>query len=114
MFPSIVAKICQAHNEDFEWLMDKKNLKDDDYIGNYSINAQFIALLLRLGDLLDLDDKRTQQYLYKFVDLNKYGDKEWRQHYIVKNYEKIFTESNGKKSVRFYGECADIELYRKI
>lgn len=46
-FKDDVAKICAAHNENFEWITS--NLSLDQIKGNWVLNSQYIALLLILG-----------------------------------------------------------------
>jgi len=86
-FKSDVAKICAAHNEHFEWI--SKNLSFDEVKGSYALNSQFIALLLRIADYLDIDEERAPLYLYNYLSPKDYGDLEWKQHFVIENKEKI-------------------------
>ncbi len=111
-FDEIVAKICIAHNEEFEWI--KLNLESDVKYGIYAINPQYIAILLRLGDLLDIDSKRTPDYLYNLLSLSGISDEEWRQHFVIKNSEKIVTTPDKLKYIEFYGSTRDAKIHRKL
>ena len=51
-----------SHNEDFEWI--KKNLHNDEKKGHFDLNAQYISVLLRISDYLDIDEQRALLYLY--------------------------------------------------
>ena len=55
----------------------------------YDLNAQFIAILLRIGDYLDIDEQRAPLYLYKYLNPNDYSKLEWQQHFVIENYKKI-------------------------
>jgi len=112
-FSEDIQKICQSHNESFQWV--KTELEQDGYKGNYSYNGQFIALLLRLSDLLDIDENRTPMYLYQLINPEGHGDLEWRQHFIIANTPKIYINDNTKqKVIRLYGESADPKVHRKL
>ncbi|MBO5369295.1 MAG: ATP-binding protein [Clostridia bacterium] len=110
-FDEIVANICVAHNEEFEWI--KLNLEDNIKLGKYSINPQYIAFLLRLADLLDVDSCRAPDYLYNLIAPKGISDEEWKKHFIITNSEKII-EENGIKYIEFYGSTEDAKIHRKI
>ena len=46
------ASICRSHGEDYTYI---KTLRKEITKGNYTYNPQFIAVLLRIADYLDLD-----------------------------------------------------------
>lgn len=105
--------ICQAHNEDFEWI----NFKIDEVIekGNYSGNPKFVAILLRLADLLDIDEQRAPQFLYKLSKPSGISDDEWRQHFILDNFDKVkFNQNLNCKEIHFYGKSKDANIHRKF
>ena len=56
-FQNELALICQSHNEDFEWI--SKEIHSETIKGEYSLNAQYIAVLLRIADYLDMDAQRA-------------------------------------------------------
>lgn len=112
-FSQNIQKICQSHNESFQWL--KTELDQENYKGSYSYNSQYIALLLRLSDLLDIDENRTPIYLYQLINPEGHGDWEWRQHLIIANTHKVYTnEITKQKVIRLYGESADPKVHRKL
>ena len=112
-FAEDIQKICQSHNESLQWL--KSELAQDNYRGNYSYNAQYIALLLRLSDLLDIDENRTPMYLYQLINPNGNGDLEWRQHFVIANTPKIYiNETTKQKVIRLYGESSEPKVHRKL
>ena len=99
-FKSEVALICRAHNEDFEWI--KKELKSSMKKGTFDLNAQYIAVLLRISDYLDIDEQRAPLYLYKFLAPKEFGDLEWRQHFTIDNYDKIRKNPKTKELEIFF------------
>ena len=86
-FKSELAQICMSHNEDFEWI--KKNLHNDEKKGHFDLNAQYISVLLRISDYLDIDEQRAPLYLYKYLNPKEFSDLEWKQHFVIENYDKI-------------------------
>lgn len=112
-FKDEVAKICAAHNENFEWI--NNNLSFDKVKGSYPLNSQYIALLLRIADYLDIDEERAPLYLYQYLNPKDYGDLEWRQHFVIENKEKIvINDKTGQKNIEFYGESSNPSIHRKL
>lgn len=108
-----VKNICASHNENFEWL--KANLTAKEIKGEYVLNSQFIALLLRIADLLDIDESRTPMYLYQLVGPKGYGALEWEQHFVIENKNKIaFNKQTGQKVIEFYGKSNNPKIHRKL
>lgn len=112
-FQSELALICQAHNEDFEWI--SKEIHSETIKGEYNLSAQYIAILLRIADYLDMDAQRAPLYLYKYLNPTDYSDLEWRQHFNIENYKKIrFNERTGLKEIIFDGYSTDPAVHRKL
>lgn len=112
-FKEDVAKISAAHNENFEWITS--NLSNDQVKGDYVLNSQFIAMLIRIADYLDIDEERTPLYLYHYLSPKEYGDLEWKQHFIIENKDKIVVnQDTGRKNIEFYGENTNPSIHRKL
>ena len=112
-FQEDVANVCAAHNENFEWI--STNIILDQRKGAWSLNSQYIAMLLRIADYLDLDEERAPFYLYQYLSLKDYGDLEWKQHFVIENTEKIYIdEKTDKKNIEVYGESSNPEVHRKL
>ena len=82
-FKNLVATIARSHGEAFSWI--GKNLKQKEYFGNDTVNPRFIACLLRLGDYLDFDSKRTPYHLFNFLNLSTISSDEWKKHFSITN-----------------------------
>ncbi|MCR5613570.1 ATP-binding protein, partial [Treponema sp.] len=106
-FQQQVASIACSHGEDFQWITN--NLSEGLCLGNDSINPQFISCLLRLGDYLDFDSRRTPFILYNFLSLPEISKIEWAKHFTISNFQKINKENN---SIYFTGNCEDPDIYR--
>jgi hypothetical protein len=66
-FLQILGDIAYSHGIDFYETMDLLPQKSNGYASDY-MHPRFIAYLLRLGDLLDVDDKRFNQFTTKVFD----------------------------------------------
>ena len=53
--------------------------------------------------------------MYRLISPTGFGDKEWRQHYIIENREKIVKDDvlNINKIV-VYGQCDDARIHKKF
>ena len=107
----IIAAICRSHIESCDWI--EENLDKERHYGDYEINPQQIALLLRIGDALDIDDRRAPNVLYQLLNPQGVSDEEWRKHVPITNYDKIQFDGTAF-SIVFSGECSEPKIYRKI
>jgi hypothetical protein len=108
-----VMQICRSHTKDHIWL--NANLKSSMIKSRFEYNPHYLAILLRLADILDFDGRRTPLFLYNIIRPRGISDKEWTQHFIVSNINKVKLdrESNLNK-VSIYGNCSDVNLHRKF
>lgn len=111
-FRDEVGKVCASHGKDFNWVT--KKLSSETMKGIYPYNLQFCSFLLRLGDLLDFDSNRTPPILYKMIQPIGYGKDEWKQHFVIKNFKKIFINDLNQKTITIIGESDDAKIHRKI
>ena len=112
-FVNELALICQSHTEDKDWI--KNNLGTNDVRGDYSFNAQYIATILRLADILDIDGNRTPHNLYKLISPEGLSDEEWKQHFVILNNEKVILNQKTKqKKIVFHGKATNPNIHRKI
>ena len=108
-FKEVVAKICQSHQEGMEWI--KSMLQEESYYGNCCLNAQYIALLLRIADYLDFDSERAPDYLFQKKEIkNIISQREWKKHGVISNKTKI----NENREIFFFGHCNEYDLYIEI
>lgn len=107
----IIASVCRSHQEDCEWI--EEYISGTRNIANYSINPIHLAILLRLGDALDIDDRRAPLSLYYALSPKGLSDKEWRKHVPITNYEKIVLD-NDTFGVFFEGESDNPEIFMAL
>lgn len=64
-----ISEICMCHGKDFQDIF-KLSFKADGIVGD-DFHPRFIAAMIRLGDLLDLDNNRFPLWFVKRVSTNK-------------------------------------------
>ena len=111
-FRNEVGMVCASHGKDFSWVL--KKLSYETVKGSYTYNLQFCSYLLRLGDLLDFDCNRTPPILYKMIKPIGYSDGEWRQHFMIKNFQKVFSNEVNQKTITIIAESNDPKIHRKF
>ena len=105
--------LCESHTKDQLWISN--SLSTQNIKGQYEYNLRFIAYVIRIADLLDIDQNRTPFELYKLINPKGVGDEEWRQHFIVTNTKKIkLNPKTEYKDIVFYGKSEDIKIHRKL
>lgn len=104
----VVADICRAHGENYANL---NSLSFDDACGKYHFDARYIAAILRIADLLDIDGQRTPILWYKLNKPQGISDREWKTNFSIENYDKL-SEVDGKLMIEFYGKSKAPEIHR--
>lgn len=107
-FQKVISLIVRAHGENVSWIENHID-KNEEY-GVDKVNPLFIACLLRLGDYLDFDSRRTPYNLFNYLDLKAKSYEEWKKHFPISNYIKI----NKQRQVYFMGNCEEPEVYHQI
>ena len=110
-FGDEISKICQSHMEDVEWI--RNNITTKLVLADYVANPQQIAMLLRIADVIDIDDRRAPDYMSTLLNVKGFSKEEWSKHTPVTNYNKI-QKDDGVCSIYFSGECKDADIYRKL
>lgn len=87
-FGKWVRAVCRAHGCPVSALLDESAYPRDALVRNLRINVQYLALLLRLGDILDLDPERTPDALFVFINpTDATSIQEWHKHRSVIGWE---------------------------
>ncbi len=66
-FSNVLADIAFSHGTDFYSILERIEYQSDGF-GTDKMHPRFIAYMLRLGDLLDIDDKRFNVFSEKVLD----------------------------------------------
>ncbi len=105
-----IVAICKGHGEDYEYI---KTLRTTRTKGNYTYNLQYIAVLLRIADYLDLDKQRTPILWYSMMGIQGFSREEWERHFIIQNEKKLRKYINDKLQIYFDGKSSNAKIHRK-
>jgi molecular chaperone HtpG len=112
-FQKELATICESHTMNYDWI--KSNLRNKEVKGDHVFNPQYIACILRLADILDIDSNRTPPRLYELISPNPESKVEWEQHFVITNYKKIVqNEKTNQKKIVFHGKADNAHIHRKL
>ena len=103
-----LAAICRCHGENLESVFQLP-VSRKDWLGEIA-NIQFLAMMLRLGDVIHFDSKRAPRSLYaekQITDAVSY--KHWNAKFQELQY-KVQNE-NGKVTINYQAYCEDPEMY---
>ena len=105
-----VVAICKAHGEDYSYI---SSMRKELTKGKYTYNLQYLAAILRIADLLDLDRQRTPILWYSLVEIKGYSAEEWEKHFNIQNEKKFKQHFDGKMQIYFDGKSTDAKIHRK-
>ncbi len=95
--------VCQSHGYDASLLIDDKFATD--FLGEADL--RFCAVLLRLADILDFDNTRTPDEVYRYLGLGKRdnprtqtSDVEWRKHLAAGGF-RFPVDRDGQYPLKF-------------
>lgn len=82
-----VAKLCQSHVLPTSEIAPQNGYYHDESLGGYQVNTIYLAIILRLADILDFDRDRTPDILYKTIHFsNEVSLIEWAKHRSVEGW----------------------------
>lgn len=83
----LVAKLCESHYGPASDLTPANGFYHDESVGIYRVNVPYLALVLRLADVLDFDRERTPDALYRTIHFtNEVSLREWGKHRSVEGW----------------------------
>lgn len=83
-----VRAVCDSHELPVSRLRDTKAWPRDTLVRNLRVNVQYLSLVLRLADILDLDPERTPKVLLDFIDpKDPKSITEWHKHRSLIGWE---------------------------
>lgn len=105
-----LAKVCRAHGESMEYV--KKLEKQASYYQDGAANLQFVAMMLRLADILHFSHDRAPKSLFAEKMINS---KESLLHWTAKfegiNYTLDEVDINGRIKIKYMAHCDEPNLY---
>ncbi|MBQ9493560.1 MAG: ATP-binding protein, partial [Oscillibacter sp.] len=93
-----VVAVCKAHGQTPEEMLNESGLKP-----RHGVDPLFCALLLRLADLLDFDDTRAPEVLYRYALDNETSLTEWDKHRASKGFR--YPDTPSKDYLPYRAEC---------
>lgn len=82
-----LAQVCLSHVKSPDWITEQNGLAHDLEHGQNIINARFLAVVLRLADILDFDSDRTPDVLFKSIHFtSSISLQEWTKHRAVSGW----------------------------
>jgi hypothetical protein len=86
-FANRLAEVCYSHTQDPAFLEQVPCWELVRAPGEY-VNWRFVALLLRMADILDFDGKRTPAILFEHLGVrDKVSLKEWKKHRSIRAWD---------------------------
>ncbi len=80
----LVQSVCDSHGLPVRDLYDTKRWRRNFLLGSKRINVQYLSIILRLADILDLDPERTPRCLLDFINpKDEISIKEWKKHLSI-------------------------------
>jgi hypothetical protein len=115
-----LAMICESHVLPPDDITPENGFHHDELIGTHKVNIRFLALILRLADILDFDRDRTPDVLYRSIHFtNQVSIIEWEKHRSVQGwtiqpdlirFDMKFTHPVYEKATRHFFDWIDKEL----
>ncbi|MEY4768937.1 MAG: hypothetical protein RL637_1576, partial [Pseudomonadota bacterium] len=103
-FFRLLSKICEYHGADFEKVMELPQCQVG--MGTEDCHPRFVACLLRLGDLLDLDDNRFCPVMMKIAGkLPDLSEAHHQKHLSIRHFR---ADTN---RIEIVAECSDYASY---
>jgi hypothetical protein len=76
-----IANLASSHCIPTDKITSQNNFNFDELIGTCRVNLPYLAIILRLADLLDFDNERTPDVLFRSIHFtNKISINEWNKH----------------------------------
>lgn len=102
-----LALICRSHGENIDYVEELSAAVQ--YVGNESVNLQFIAVMLRLGDIIHFDFGRAPVILRSaMLFKSEYSFKQW----AIKGNGVNYSIDGGEISFRAY--CDNPDIYFRL
>ncbi|MCX5817051.1 MAG: ATP-binding protein [Proteobacteria bacterium] len=83
----LLSQLCLSHCEPTTSLIPNNGFNYDEQVGTYAVNMPFLAVILRLADILDFDSDRAPDTLYQAIHFtNDVSVQEWEKHRAVQGW----------------------------
>jgi len=102
---SLLGDVAFLHGVEFYEIFKKLEFESNG-ISNDKINPRFIAAMLRLGDLLDIDDGRFNQFTLKVYNSPASSQEHQKKHSSIKHF------LINPEAIEITADCGEDEVYR--
>lgn len=102
---SLLGEVAYLHGVEFYEIFKKLEFESNG-ISNDKINPRFIASMLRLGDLLDIDDGRFNQFTVNVFKSPTSSKDHQKKHSSIKHF------LINPNAIEITADCAEEEVYR--
>ena len=110
-----IGAICFAHTQpvDAVWKLTGSEVVNPGFSNPaLTYNPEFLAMLLRLGDVLDFSEDRASRTLYaEHNPMNRNSDKHWQAKNLTGLSVEIKSSAHKTKQIRFMGSFNNPEHY---
>lgn len=105
-----LGEVCRSHGESMDYV--KKLQIQSNYLGSETANLQFVAVLLRLGDILHFSHDRAPRSLFvEKMIVSKESLKHWGAKFQGINYTLNEKDENGRNKIKYMAYCDEPKLY---
>lgn len=106
---AMLGRICKSHTLHASELTAANGFRYDEDIATFPVNTVYLALVLRLADILDFDRERTPDELYRTIHFTSpVSLREWSNHRSVDGWRI------GSELIRFTINCERPEYHRAV
>jgi hypothetical protein len=118
---NLLGNLCVSHCISVQEIIDSNEMETDKLISNYSVNMKYLAVILRLADIMDFDKDRTPDVLFNSINItSEISIAEWEKHRGVMGWEIAserirysceYTHPVYEATARKYMDVIDKELH---
>lgn len=105
-----LAMICKSHGESFDYI--KKMDMQVNYFDSETVNLQFIAVMLRLGDIIHFSyDRAPKSLLAEKMIRSEESLKHWQVKLQSLTYTMDNIDNDGRKVIKYMAYCEEPSSY---
>lgn len=83
-----VKTVCESHGLPVKDLYNTKLWPNDTFVLEQPVNVQYLAIIFRLADILDIDPERTPKFLFYFINpKDEVSINEWKKHFSITGFQ---------------------------
>lgn len=108
--------ICKSHGQEISSLEQMESTR--------TVDLRLCAILLRLADILDFDDRRTPQAIYEYSSFSekndsesKYSDTEWQKHLSSEGFDFDHLPEKERQypyELDYFATCKSMQIEQAI